>query len=405
MRKNPERVAWVVLWAALIVFCLLITGIPLGVRSYLLNATEDQDTLLQRIEGTILVRESKESKPIGVVTESATLSPGAEVILDAAARGTLDLFERSHVTLYSNTNLELTSVEAPRFEVSDRPNRITLNLTAGLVRVGKALPGERQTEFQVLTPHTTIWLEEGSYRIEVMNEATQVTVVRGVARLGTEGSREILRQGMRTRVDLTGLPMEPQPAAQNLIENGDFQEPLSSGWLTSTVVLTSAVTPPFVTVVEDGGRKAARLVQQQANDGDHTEVAIQQKLDKDVRDFDRLEVALDVQLEFQSLSGGGLLSSEFPIIVRLDYKDLWGNDQFWTHGFYYQNNAGYPIATDPRGRPKGEEIPRGVWYPYESGNLMDLLGENKPAQITGLTVYASGWNYDGFVSEIQVIVE
>jgi hypothetical protein len=405
MRKKPERVAWVVLWAALVVFCLLITGIPLAVRSFLLNATEDQDTLLQRIEGTILVRESKESKPIGVLTESATLSPGAEVILDAAARGTLDLFERSHVTLYSNTNLELMSVETPRFEMSGRPNRIILNLTAGLVRIGKALPGERQTEFQVLTPHTTIWLEEGSYRIEVMNEATQVTVVRGIARLGTEGSLEILRQGMRTRVDLTGLVMEPQPAAQNLIENGDFQEPLSTGWLTSTVVLTSAVTPPFVQVVEEGGRKAVRLVQQEANDGDHTEVAIQQKLDKDVRDFDRLEVALDAQLEFQSLSGGGLQSSEFPIIVRLDYKDLWGNDQFWTHGFYYQNDAGYAIATDPRGRPKGEEIPRGVWYPYESGNLIELLGENKPAQITGLTVYASGWNYDGFVSEIQVIVE
>ena len=405
MRKKPERVAWVVLWAALVVFCLLITGIPLAVRSFLLNATEDQDTLLQRIEGTILVRESKESKPIGVLTESATLSPGAEVILDAAARGTLDLFERSHVTLYSNTNLELMSVETPRFEMSGRPNRIILNLTAGLVRIGKALPGERQTEFQVLTPHTTIWLVEGSYRFEVMNEATQVTVVRGIARLGTEGSLEILRQGMRTRVDLTGLVMEPQPAAQNLIENGDFQEPLSTGWLTSTVVLTSAVTPPFVQVVEEGGRKAVRLVQQEANDGDHTEVAIQQKLDKDVRDFDRLEVALDAQLEFQSLSGGGLQSSEFPIIVRLDYKDLWGNDQFWTHGFYYQNDAGYAIATDPRGRPKGEEIPRGVWYPYESGNLIELLGENKPAQITGLTVYASGWNYDGFVSEIQVIVE
>jgi hypothetical protein len=405
MHKNPERVAWMVLWVALLVFCILITGIPLGVRSFLLDATEDHDTLLQRIEGTILVRESKESKPIGVVTESASLSPGAEVILDATARSTLDLFERSHVTLYSNTNLELVRVESPRFGVSDRPNRITLNLTAGLVRVGKALPGERQTEFQVLTPHTTIWLEEGSYRIEVMNQATQVTVVRGVARLGTEGSLEVLRQGMRTRVDLAGMPVEPQPAAQNLIENGDFQEPLSTGWLTSTVVLTTAVPPPFVQVVEDGGRQAVRLVQQEADDGDHTEVAIQQKLDKDVRDFDRLEVALDVQLEFQSLSGGGLLSSEFPIIVRLDYKDLWGNDQFWTHGFYYQNVAGYPIATDPRGRPKGEEIPRGVWYPYESGNLMDLLGENKPAQITGLTVYASGWNYDGLVSEIQVIVE
>jgi hypothetical protein len=124
-----------------------------------------------------------------------------------------------------------------------------------------------------------------------------------------------------------------------------------------------------------------------------------------VRDFDRLEVALDVKVELQSLSGGGLLSSEFPLIIRLDYKDLWGNDKFWTHGFYYQNNAGYPIAPDPWGQPSGEQVPQAVWYPYESGNLIELLGENRPAHITGLTVYASGWNYDSLVSEIQLVVE
>jgi hypothetical protein len=28
-----------------------------------------------------------------------------------------------------------------------------------------------------------------------------------------------------------------------------------------------------------------------------------------------------------------------------------------------------------------------------------------PARITGLTVYASGWRYDGLVSEIQLVVE
>jgi hypothetical protein len=404
MQKNPNRVAWTVLWAALAVFCLLVTGIPLGIRSYLLNAAQEQDTQLQRIEGTILVQEAEGSKPVGVV-DSAILLPGDEVILDATSRGTLDFFERSHVTLYSNTNIELTQAQTPRFGVSDRANKITLNLTQGLARVGVALPGERETEFQVLTPHTTIWMEEGSYRVEVTNETTQVTVVRGEAQLGSEAGNETLRQGMRARVGLAGGLEDPLPAAENLILNGDFQQPLTTGWLTSTVVLTSSVKPPFTEIIEDGGRRAARLVQRDVNDGEHTEVAIQQRLDQDVRDFDRLDVALDVRIDLQSLSGGGLLSSEFPLIVRLDYKDLWGNDKFWTHGFYYQNHAGYPIAPDPWGGPSGEQVPQAVWYPYESGNLIDLLGENRPAQITGLTVYASGWNYDSSVSEIQLVVE
>jgi hypothetical protein len=404
MRKNPQRVAWTVLWAAFIVFCILLTGIPLGIRSYLLNSVEDQETQLKRVEGTLQVQRSKGSQPMAV-TESLMLLPGDEVILDATSRGTLDLFERSHVTLYSSTNVELVAVHSPRFGISNRPNQIVLNLTGGLVRVGVALPNERETDFEVLTPHTTVSLVEGSYRIEVTNQATQITVVRGEARVGTQGVRVVLSQGMRSKVDMSGVLENPLSAAQNLIENGDFQQPLSTGWLTNTVVLTSEVNPPSVEVVEDGGRSATRLFRREQDIGNHTEVAIQQRLDQDVRDFDRLEVALDVMLEFQSLSGGGQQSSEFPVIVRLDYKDLWGNDKFWTHGFYYQNEAGYPVALDPWGRPSGEQIPRGVWYPYESGNLIDLLGENRPAQITGLTVYASGWNYESLVSEIQLIVE
>ena len=404
MRGNPQRIAWTVLWSAIVVFCLLITGIPLAVRAYLLDAVNDEPTLLQRIEGTILVQEGNGSKPYGV-TDVAQLQPGTEVILDATARGTLDLFERSHVTLYSNTSIWMQRVQSPRFEISDRPNRIVLDLTAGLARVGVPFPGDRETDFQVLTPHTSIRLQDGSYRIEVTNEATQITVVRGEAEVGAEASQVLLGQGLRMQVDLSGIPSNSLPAAENLIENGDFQQPLSTNWLTSTVVLTSSVQPPSIEVLDDGGRRAVRFLQQQARDGDHTEGAIQQKLDRDVRDFDRLEVAVDVKLNAQSLSGGGLLSSEFPIIVRLDYKDLWGNNQFWTYGFYYRNPAGYVIAPAAWGGPSGEQIPQGVWYPYESGNLMEFLAENRPAQITALTVYASGWNYDSEVSEIQLIVE
>ncbi len=404
MHRRPERVAWTVLWAAFIFFCIIVTGIPLGIRHYLLNATVEQDTQLQRIEGTILVQEAEGNKPTGV-TASALLAPGDEVILDATSRGTLEFFDRSHITLYSNTNLELGQVEAPRFDVSARPNSIALRLKAGLVRIGVALPGERATDFRVITPHASLSLDEGSYRIEVTNQTTQITVVRGQASVDSESSVSLLSQGTRTRIDLSGVPADPLPAAENLIQNGDFQEPLSTGWLTSTVVLTSAVQPPLVEVVDVGGRRAARLAQLVAEDGNHTEVAIQQRLDQDVRDFDRLEVSADIRLDFQSLSGGGLLSSEFPIILRLDYKDLWGSDKFWTHGFYYQNAANYPIATDPWGRPTGEQVLQGVWYPYESGNLIDLLGENMPARVTGLTVYASGWKYEGLISEIHLVVE
>jgi hypothetical protein len=404
MRKHPERIAWTILSSALVVSCVLAVGIPLSVRTYLLNATNDQDTQLQVIEGTVLVQGATKSNP-GAVTESMVLSAGEEILTDSNSWATLDLFERSHLTLYSNTRIELEKAQAPRFDLSDLPNEITLNITGGFVRVGVALPGDRPTRFEVNTPHTNLGLDEGSYRIEVNNEGTQVTVVRGEAVVDRNGLRLVVPQGTRTLVDLTGEPTNPLPASRNLIANGNFQLPLETTWLTNTVVLTTSVKPPAIELVENGGRRSVRLVRREPDDGIHSEISIQQRLEQDVRDFMHLEVSLDVMLDFQSLSGGGLLSSEFPIIVRLDYKDLWGSDKFWTHGFYYQNRDGYPIAPDPWGRASGEQIPRGVWYPYQSGNLLELLGENRPALITGLTVYASGWNYDSMVSEIQLIVE
>ncbi len=404
MRKNPERVGWTVLWAAFLTFCLLVTGVPLAVRSHLRNATVDQDTRVQRIAGIVLVHKANGGEPIGV-TESTTASPGDTVITDATSRAILDLFERSHITLYSNSTLELTRLDAPRYALSPHPNQVLLTLTGGLVRIGVALPGERPTRFEVHTPHVEIRLEEGSYRIRVVNEATEVTVVRGrAALLGNWGQRTI-PQGTRAVVDLSGIPSSPLPAAQNLIENSNFQQPLSTGWLTNTVVLAPTVKPPAVEVVEEEGRRAVRLFRREADEGNHTEVALQQKLDRDVRDFDRLTVSVDLKLVFHSLSGGGQLSSEFPVMVRLDYKDIWGNDNFWVHGFYYQNKANYSIAVDWWGQPRGERIPQGVWYPYESENLVELLGENRPAYLTGITVYASGWNYDSLISEIQLIVE
>lgn len=409
MRSNPERVAWIVLASAFVVFCLLAAGIPLAIRSYLLNSMDRMDSQLQVIEGTVLVQEANGRNPAGVKPADGPqpLAPEDEVITDSSSWAVLDLFDRSHVILYDNARVKLAQVEAPRFRVSKRPNEITLDLTGGLMRVGVAMPGDQGTAFRVETPHTRIDLQEGSYRIEVANEETLITVIRGEAIVGRDGQLRMIPQGARTVVDLSGQPAEPLPSTRNLIANGDFQEPLPESWvpLTSTLPVTAAVAAPVVEVVESGGRQAVRFARRAPDDGTHSEASIRQNLDQNVRDFVRLEVTLDIRLDFQSLSGGGLLSSEFPIIVRLDYKDRWGNDKFWTHGFYYQNQAGYPIAPDPWGRPSGEQIRRGVWYPYESGNLLDLLGENRPAQITALTVYASGWNYESLVSEVRLLAE
>ncbi|MBN1658892.1 MAG: FecR domain-containing protein [Anaerolineae bacterium] len=404
MRTNPSRLAWTVLWTAFILFCVLAVSIPLGVRAYLMNAFEDQEARLQRIAGTPLVRREENGLPFGV-PETATVLPGDQIVISEGTRAILDLFERSHITLYSNTTFSLDRAGSPRFRTSDRPNEVSVTLTSGRVSIGRALAGERDTRFTVLTPQTSVLLDEGSYRVQVTPEGTEVTVLRGRAVVGSDPTGLVLSDGMRSSVDAAGTIVGPMPTARNLVRNGDFQEPLETAWITSTIVYTTAIQPGHVSIVEDGGRRAARLFRLEPDDGTHTEVIISQKLDQDVRDFRRIGIALDVLVRFQSLSGGGQQSSEFPVIVRLDYRDEWGNNHFWTHGFYYQNQAGYAIATDAWGNPLGEQIAQDVWYSYESGNLSDLLGDSRPMYLISLEIYASGWNYDSLISDVQLIVE
>jgi hypothetical protein len=106
-------------------------------------------------------------------------------------------------------------------------------------------------------------------------------------------------------------------------------------------------------------------------------------------------------LLYQSLSGGGVLHSEYPIMVRLDYQDAYGNPNHWVQGFYYENPANYPISN-------GMEIPRNVWYSYESGNLIELIesrGDVKPAHLISIRIYASGHDYQSMVTEVELVAK
>ena len=52
-RKNSERLAWIILSIAFVVFCFLVVSIPFGIRWYIINATQVHKTSLAAIGGTV----------------------------------------------------------------------------------------------------------------------------------------------------------------------------------------------------------------------------------------------------------------------------------------------------------------------------------------------------------------
>jgi len=399
LKKNPARLAWMILSIAFATFCFLVAGIPLGIRWYVINATQVHKTSLAAVRGTVQVQEPDAVGPMAVIATKDDVPEGSTITTDATSQAFLEFFEGSTLYLYNKTQVVIQKTQSPRFGLSSKPNTIALEVTGGRARIGVAPSMASPLNFQVQTPHAAVELEEdGSYSVEVSSEEFQLTVRDGRARVMAMGKAVELGQGERTTVEIGREPLGPLPAERDLIVNGDFKEPLTVGWRD----YHSQVDPDEVSgkaeILIMGDRQAVRFWRM-GKAANHGETGIIQVIDKDVRDFTSLELYISVRLLDQSLAGGGTLSSEFPIIVRLDYKDPNGNDNFWTHGFYFKDPIeNWPIID-------GEKIPRYVWYPYESPNLMEQLGDVKPAHITSVRIYASGWDYQSMASQVQLLAK
>ena len=212
-----------------------------------------------------------------------------------------------------------------------------------------------------------------------------------------------LATGERSMVYPGETPSAPLPAEQNLLLNGDFSVPLEGVWEVYQVEPPSGAVATGVQVTEVGNRRILEI-RSEGQDTLHSEIGIVQEVNKSVQDFDSIRINIDVGLEQQSLPGGGTLGSEFPIMIHMAYKDSDGNDRDWYHGFYYTPPPEDWLLFDSPDN-SSERIARFLWYPYESVNLLDSLGTNKPVYIKYIRIYASGWIYHARISDVALLAQ
>ena len=93
-------------------------------------------------------------------------------------------------------------------------------------------------------------------------------------------------------------------------------------------------------------------------------------------------------------------------MLRMEYVPMNGGVDWWIHGFFTRILAGYdnPIRCDTCTQDH-EIVNEGVWYTYESGNLLSLIPEEqRPRSILNFRFYASGHEWDIYVSEMALLV-
>ncbi len=401
--ESPERVAWAVMLLSFFICVTLAVGTPLTVRAFLRHATRGMPVTAQSLQGTALLAFPGHEE-LAALTAARTLQPQVTVRTDNTSTAVLTVHpangnprprEIASVLLYNNTEVTLLEARQPRFlRWSPDPARVRFRVEQGRVRVVAGPFNHRPLQVRVETPHGDIAAEAASFSVYVTNQGMDVTVRQGWVNVTAQGLTVVVGEGQRTWVPLAQPPQSPVSAERNLIRNGNFTQPLETTWSVG-FLQPENVASGTVAVVEIGGRRAVQF-SRMAEEGVHTEAWIEQILNQDVQDVDSLVLRMDVRLLFQSLAGGGMLGSEYPLMVRIDFVDIYGKDQFWVHGFYFRDPPkGWPV-------PNGEKIPPFVWWPYESPNLItvwDQMGA-RPALLKKIRIYASGHNYQSMVAEV-----
>lgn len=401
LRAQPERTAWIVVWSSFAILCLLVILVPLGVRAVLLYSTQPRPATLQTLEGTVLVRNASTGRRDPITRgQTATVGEGDEIILDENSECDIRFFDGSYVHVRPGSHLSLERMRAPRFSTGVRPNMIWMEMPEGRMRLVTSGPTRPSgLDYLLRLPHLSAEVAvhgDGVFGAEVQSHVADFWAHLGSAVVTANGKSVQLLAPERTTIEPGRQPVAPIAYARELLVNGDFGKPLTSGWAVFNDQGSDGGEVNGVWTFDE--RSHAVRFFRTGSQRNHCETGIEQAVNRDLPDpVSSLVVRANVRVAYQGLSGGGYQASEYPLMIRLKYRDKYGSENEWVQGFYYENKDNNPTVN-------GKLIPQDAWYYFESGNLLETLRPT-PFRIVSLKVYASGWDYESLISYISVAVQ
>ena len=426
-RIPPERLAWGILLMFFALFCVLCVLSSIGLYYFAFESTVSMETTLQVGRGTVGVTESD-------LIERATRfernvsNTNVRLRTDSQSQSTL-LFRENEpdgellgsITLKEDTSMQLRRAALPRFDWSNAVYEIDLRDFSG--EIDLQILGAENREFLARVQTNKGELidirENGRYVIAVSEMITTVISREGSAIIFAEdrANNRLIPAGQQAIILRDQSEIQLTPTYENLVENGLFvlfdtpSEQSDNGNIPLTISrwgctnIQDDLPRGSFSAERFDGRSVVRLMRAD-NAQSHGEThCIQPEINQDVSDFEYLELIATFYINFQSLSECGSLASECPLMLRMEYVDVFGNDRELFQGFYYaaDHTIDYPLLCASCTR-QHENINEKAWYTYETGNLFTALSEDsRPAIIKGIEFYASGHQYDVFVSEIALL--
>ncbi len=394
MERNAEQLAWAVLLASFAVFCLLLVAIPTGVSLYRANAMDDRPVQLDVIKGTTLWLPSGSRQEVNAASR-LMLGSGEQVRTAADSEALLSFYDGSNVRLWPNTIIRIETSKASAFQSSD--TEFVLTQDGGHARYEVAIPATAARRFEIKTPQSNALLREGSYKLEVSPDASVVSVSSGSATVSTGTDAVEVLRGEWTKATGQSPPTRPESDVHNIIANGEFIKGIN-GWQPGSRAEVDDVVPGTVAPGEQDNHTYVELARLNAQK--RSETFLHGTINEDVTDYGLLRLSFQVRILTQDPINPGALGVDYPLIVRVHYRDSTGSEATWTEGFYVQ-----PEDQTSRLPRDAMSVTQSLWTD-ESFDLLDPdVVSPRPSEILWIEFAASGTNYQSDIGHVQLLVD
>lgn len=411
---SRARLAWFILLACFLAFISICLSVPLGLNYYVQNATQPLATHLSANRGTVaIVQPDGESTAVRDVEPEREIAPASRIVTNAADTAYLQISDpdtqRQLVRgqVYGNSNLTVSTAEAPRFGFSQNQPEVVLTLNNGRVRLTLLPAVVRPYDLRVETPHGRVVLQAGGqYSLEVSDSESQVAVQTGMADITSPTGRLELLANERARLAAGQAPEGPLDNERNLIQNSDFRDGFEA-WLPRDWNIERPDQPAGKTeIAEELGEFVLRF--ERVGIG-HADAAVRQLLNHDITDYRTLQLLLDLRINEQTLGVCGTVGSECPLTVRIEYEDAEGARRVWQQGFYAHGQIS-PTTPDTciNCQPPNVEhvgVPGNRLYTYEVDLLESLAfySAPPPRYLNSISLIGAGHTFDTEVVNVSLL--
>ncbi len=401
-RRNVRmgRVMWLVLGTSFLLWVVLAGSGAIWVRTFVEHSARPGPTVLDQVGGVVLYKEAGQRAEVSA-QQGMQLFDGDELATSFGSTATLTGFDGSVMQLYPEARVRVDAARIGRFNPAATDARFTL--VSGTMRLTIPPDRDQSHTLRVTTPSGAAAFTPGRYTLRAWPGATRLSVWEGQVDAVVNGVPLQVPAGRKlVAAPASSPPIQVVDLLENALWNGNFARSFESWDPWEDREQGRPDVPGRMQIVRSEGpgspSQAVRISRTSERDA-HNETGLRQTVDRDVAGAQAIRIEATVRVDEASLSGGGYLGSEYPLMLRVRARDRRGGDQIWTQGFYYANPEARPTQV---GQLVGKLVPQHQWVLF-SADLTDVF--RQASTIDMVEVSGAGHTFDASVGDVKLLVD